>query len=837
MITRTRPNEEAFQRTWAAPEGLAGWFTAVNNSAIGNRYIISASIFFLLGGLLALLMRVQLAVSENNFLGPEIFNQLFTMHGSTMMFLVAVPILEGLAIYVLPVQLGARDLAYPRVSAFSYWIYLFGGVLFYASFLFGAVADAGWFAYPPLSSNRFSGLGLDFWLIGLGFIEFGGIAAGVELVVSILRLRTTGMSLTRMPIFAWAWLVTGFMIIIAFTTLFVASLLLELDRAFGTAFFDPRRGGTPLLWQHLFWFFGHPEVYIMFIPATGIVSSIVPVFARRRTVGYSLIVVAIVVTGFLSFGLWVHHMFATGLPDLSFSFFTAASLMIAIASGTQVFAWIATLWGRRPRLRVPLLYVLGFFFIFVLGGMTGVMVALVPFDQQVHDTYFVVAHFHYVLIGGVIFPLLAGFAYWLPKISGRMLNERLGRWGFWLSFIGFNVTFFPMHIMGFAGMPRRVYTYPASLRLDDLNLMATIGSFVLAAGLLLFFIDVGLSLKSGSSPAGSDPWGGDTLEWGTESPPPQYSHWSPPTVRSRHPLWDEPRADAGDATSTPVEAALAGQPVGWRAGLGVDALTGRPDGILPLSGPSYMPFFTAVGLLIVAIGEIAKVRSLAALGILVVVMAVARWIWPDDALLKQIRASNLEQRFGLPVILHGPRSLSGWAVVGFLVPVAVAFGNLFYSYFYIRLFSDTWPQGSLPRPDLLLPGAAFALILASAVPYRWASRALARGRWIGASACLAGGFLLGALFLGVELFALAQMGFGPQRNAYASLFYCIAGLFCLVVLIGLALNGMANLRLWKELGSREGYVPMMMGISALYSYCTAALGVAVYATIYLSPYL
>ncbi|MFP5501608.1 MAG: cbb3-type cytochrome c oxidase subunit I, partial [Candidatus Sericytochromatia bacterium] len=487
-------DDAALQATWAVPPGLLGRLAATNNQVIGKRFMLTTLAFFLIAMFLALVMRMQLAVPDNTLVGPKAYNVLFTMHGSIMMYLFIIPFLEGLAVYMLPLVIGSRDLAFPRLSAFGYWTYLLGGALFLSSFVVASPPDMGWFAYTPLSGPRYSGLGADLWLMGLGLVEVGGIAAAAELVVTILKLRAPGMSLARMPLFAWAWLVTAGMILFAFTTLFAATMLLELDRSIGTQFFSAGSGGSDLLWQHLFWFFGHPEVYIMFLPAVGMIAMIVPVMAKRPIAAYSLLVVAFVVMGFLSFGLWAHHMFTTGIPWLSLSFFTAASLAIALTTGTMVFSFVATVWGTRPQWRMPLLYAVGFVLLFVLGGMTGVMVAVVPFDLQVHDTYFIVAHFHYVIIGGVVFPILAAMHYWLPKITGRLLSERLGWWSFALIFTGFNLTFFPMHLLGLWGMPRRVYTFQAGLGLDFQNMLASAGSVVLVAGFLLFIADVARSL-------------------------------------------------------------------------------------------------------------------------------------------------------------------------------------------------------------------------------------------------------------------------------------------------------------------------------------------------------
>ena len=468
---------EELNRLWADPPGLRGQLTGVQNDKIGTRLLLTGFFFLLLGGSFdSFVMRMQLAVPNNSLVSPELYNELFTNHGTVVMFLVILPIFEGFAILLLPLLLGTREMPFPRLGAFSYWTFLLGGLLYYSSTLFQAVPNAGWFAYTPLSGLEFSpDLALDFWVLGLGVAEVAAIAAGIEIIIGVLKMRAPGMTLSRMPLFAWAVLVMAFMILFAFTTLIIASLLLELDRGFGTQFFNPERGGSSLLWQHLFWIFGHPEVYIQFVPATGVVSMIVATFARHRIVGYTWLVGALVAIGFLSFSLWAHHMFAVGLPTLVLSFFAAASMAIALPAGVQFVSWLATIWAGRPVWKTPFLFVVGFLVIFVIGGITGVMVAAPPFDQQAHDSYFVVGHLHYVLIGGVAFPIFAGVYYWFPKFTGRMLDERLGRWNFWLLFVGTNLAFFPMHIVGLLGMPRRVYTYEAGLGWEPYNLLSSIG--------------------------------------------------------------------------------------------------------------------------------------------------------------------------------------------------------------------------------------------------------------------------------------------------------------------------------------------------------------------------
>jgi cytochrome c oxidase subunit 1 len=528
--------------TWRSRPGFWGALATVDHKIIGRRYIVTAFVFLLLGGVLAMLMRWQLARPEGRVMGPDLYNQVFTMHGANMMFLFAVPVMEAMAVYLVPLMVGTRNIAFPRLNAFSYWIYLFGGILLWVSFALDMGPDIGWFGYVPLSGPQYSpGKRADIWAQMITFTEIAALAVAVEIVVTVFKQRAPGMTLDRMPLFVWAMLVTSFLVMLAMPAIMVASTALILDRLVGTHFFNPAEGGDVLLWQHLFWFFGHPEVYIIFLPATGMVSSMLPAFVRRPVFGYLGLVLSMVTIGILSFGLWVHHMFTTGLPRLGESFFTASSMAIAVPAGLQIFSWIATIWGGRPVFRTPFLFILAFFFTFILGGMTGVMVASVPFDTQVHDTYFVVAHFHYVLVGGAVFPLMAAIYYWYPKMVGRMMSERLGRWVFGLIFVGFNLAFFPMHILGLQGMPRRIYTYQTDLPWSGLNLFVSLSSVILALGFLLFFIDAVRSARRGV-PAGNNPWGAPSLEWATTSPPPAYNFARIPVVTGPSPLWEEREA-------------------------------------------------------------------------------------------------------------------------------------------------------------------------------------------------------------------------------------------------------------------------------------------------------
>jgi cytochrome c oxidase subunit 1 len=605
------------EATWYVPTGFIGWFRVVDHRTIGRRYIVTAFAFFLVAGVLAALIRLQLALPDNHLLGPDLYNQIFTVHGTAMMFLFAVPIMEAMGVYLVPLMVGARNIAFPRLNAFSYYVYLFGGTMLFVALLVNSGPDNGWFSYVPLAGPDFApGKRSDFWAQLITFTEVAGLAVAVEIVATVFKLRAPGMTINRIPLFVWAMLVTAFMVIFAMPSVVTSSTLLLLDRLVGTQFYNPAEGGDALLWQHLFWFFGHPEVYIIFVPALGMVSSIITTFTQKPTFGYQALMLSLVATGFIAFAVWVHHMFATGLPQLGLAYFTAASIVISIPTGVQIFCWIASLWRGQPRFATPLLFVIGFFITFVIGGLTGVMLAVTPFNIQVHDTFFVVAHFHYVLIGGAVFPLIGGIYYWFPKMTGRLLSERLGRINFWLLLIGFNVTFFPMHLLGFQGMPRRVYTYPAELGWGTLNMVSTLGALLLIAGGALLIVNLVRSYVSGEV-AGDNPWNADTLEWATSSPPPVYNFLHIPVVEGQNALWDR-------SAEAPVVTGIRSD---CREVLITDVMDADPVHKAEFPGPSGWPFACAVVTSAFFVGSIFTPWALPA-AIVPLAITLIGWFWP-----------------------------------------------------------------------------------------------------------------------------------------------------------------------------------------------------------------
>ena len=612
------------QEIWETAPGIYGWFATVDHKRIGVRYLCTAFFFLLLGGCEALMMRLQLAQPNLRLLSPDAYNQLFSMHGITMIFLYALPMLSGFSNFLWPLLLGSRDMAFPRLNALSYWIYLCAGIFLYVSFPLGQAPNGGWFNYVPMTAKPYDpGLNIDVFTLGIIFLGISTVVGSANFIVTVLRCRAPGMSINRLPILVWGTLTASTANLFAVPAVSLACFMLWLDRNFGTNFFAVSGGGQPLLWQHLFWVFGHPWVYALVLPAMGIVSDALPVFCRRPLVGYTLVAISTVSTMLVGFGVWVHHMFATGLPALSLSFFSAASFVIAIPSAIGVFCWIATIWTGRPRFDSPFLFFAGFVLLFVIGGVSGFMTASVALDWQLTDTYFIVAHIHYVLLGMNVFPVVGGIHFWFPKFTGRMLDERLGKWTFWVMFVGFNLAFFPMHILGLIGMPRRVYTYPGGLGFGGYNLVISIGAFIFATGVLLLLVNVARSLRSGAA-AGPNPWDAPTLEWSVPSPPPPYNFVSIPIIASRHPLWED-RLNETDERSTLGSDVLLDE---GKETLAVTAFDAEPDAIMTMPGDSLLPVILALGMSVVFGGMLVVNWWGVGAGAVIVAITLFAWFAP-----------------------------------------------------------------------------------------------------------------------------------------------------------------------------------------------------------------
>ena len=582
----------------ATYSGVWSWITTVDHKRIGTLYAVTGFLFFVLGGFEALLIRTQLAVPEGTVIEAETYNQLFTMHGLTMIFLAIMPMGAGFFNWMIPLMIGARDVAFPRLNALSYWLFLFGALLFTSSWLFGEAPGEGWFAYSPLTSEEFSpGRGMDFYILGLLMLGLSSMAAALNFAVTIINMRAPGMTMMRLPVFVWMTLIVAFLLFLALPILTVALVQLLFDRHFTTNFFTPEGGGDPILWQHLFWVFGHPEVYILILPAMGIVSEVLPTFSRKPLFGYAAIVFAGIAIGFLGWAVWSHHMFTTGLGSVQRTVFAGSTMLIGIPTGIKVFNWIATMYGGNIRFTTSMYFAVAFIATFTIGGISGVMHASPPIDTQQQDTYWIVAHLHYVLFGGAIMGIFAGIYYWFPKMTGRFLGEGLGKWHFWLTFIGMNVTFFPMHFLGTSGMPRRINTYDSGLGWDTWNMVATFGSYMLGIAILIFIVNFFRSMRTEPN-APDNPWGGPTLEWATSSPPPEHDFDVIPEVRSREPLW----YDRDHGIEKP-------QPTGEH---------------IHMPPPSYYPILIAVGVLLLAIGPLASL-AITALGVPIVIYGTWGW--------------------------------------------------------------------------------------------------------------------------------------------------------------------------------------------------------------------
>ena len=603
--------------------GLWSWVVTVDHKRIGIMYGLTAFSFFLIGGIEAMTMRLQLASSENTLVDPELFNQLFTMHALTMIFLAIMPLSAAFFNIIVPLQIGARDVAFPRLNALSYWVFLFGGLLLNAGWVFGGSPDAGWFAYANLTSEAFSaGVGMDYYVLGLLVLGVASMAAAFNFIVTIINMRAPGMTLMRMPLFTWMTFVTSFLLVLAFPVITVGLIELAFDRFAGTNFFVPQAGGDPILWQHLFWVFGHPEVYILILPAMGIVSEVLPTFSRKPLFGYSVVVLSGVFIGFMGWTVWSHHMFTVGLGPIANATFAVSTMLIAVPTGVKIFNWIATMWGGSIEFKTPMLFAIGFIILFIIGGLSGVTHASPPTDQQQQDTYYIVAHLHYVLFGGSIFGLFSGIYYWFPKITGRMLHEGLGKIHFWLMFIGMNITFGPMHWLGMDGMPRRIYTYDSSMGWDFWNLVATFGSWAIGVSMLLFLWNFFSTMRK-EKDAPADPWDGRTLEWSIPSPPPHYNFATIPTVHGRDAFWDQKYVEDAEGRPRPIPAGGAAAQPGHQEGE-------EEHHDIHMPGLSYFPIVLALGLATTATGFLIHPLVIA-LGALVSFFGIYGWAFePAD---------------------------------------------------------------------------------------------------------------------------------------------------------------------------------------------------------------
>ena len=627
---------EHLHALWERPHTLVGWLSSTDHKDIGRRYLVTAFAFLLLGGLEALALRLQLAKPDSTLLPPEAYDQMFTMHGVSMIFLYAQPILSGFANFLWPLVLGARDMAFPRLNALSYWIFLCAGIFIYSSFLIGAAPNDGWFNYVPYAAREYNpGPNMDFMSLGIIFLGISTTIGAINFVVTWMRHRAPGMSINRLPIIVWGTLTASAANIVVIPAVSLAFFLLWLDRQFNTSFFAVEAGGQPLLWQHLFWIFGHPWVYALVLPAIGLSADAIPVLARRPLVGYTPVALATVSTMAIGFGVWVHHMFATGLPGLSLSFFSGASILIAIPSAVTVFALIATIFSGKPVINTAFLFFAAFIILFVIGGVSGFMTAAIPVDWQLTDTYFVVAHIHYVLIGINVFPVVGSLYFWLPKMTGRMLGERLGRWNFWLMFAGVNIAFLPMHLTGLWGMPRRIYTYHAGMGWSALNMITTVGAFIFAVGVLLLLVNIALSLKVGAK-AGPNPWRAGTLEWATTSPPQPYNFVVIPTIASRHPLWEEDLNDTRHRSHVHRGYELSDH----HETIGTTTVDAVPDIILKMPSPSLTPLLLALALSALFVGLLLHAWWMVGAAGAAILAVLAAWLWPQAHLGERLEESE-----------------------------------------------------------------------------------------------------------------------------------------------------------------------------------------------------
>jgi cytochrome c oxidase subunit I len=756
--------------------GVLDWLTTTDHKKIAVMYGVSGLLFFLVGGLEALMLRIQLLWPNNTFLGPDWYNELFTMHGTTMIFLVLMPVgINFFGIFMVPLQIGARDVAFPRLNAASYWIFLFGGLFLHTSFILKAVPNAGWFGYANLTEPQYSpGLNIDFWMIGLQVLGISTLLNGVNMFVTIVNMRAPRMTFMRLPLFTWTILVALLLVLVAFPPLTAGLTFLMLDRWFGAHFYTATAGATPILWQHLFWLFGHPEVYIMILPAWGIVTEIVTVFSHRPLFGYPIVVYSTILIGFLSYGVWAHHMFAVGLGPVADTAFMLSSMLIAIPTGIKIFSWIATMWDGKLQVATPFLFIIAFLVQFTMGGLSGVMHATVPVDLQQTDSYFVVAHLHYVLFGGAVFALFGGLYYWWPKITGRMLDERMGKIHFWLAFIGFNTTFFPMHILGVEGMPRRIYRYAPGMGWEMWNLIATIGAFILAFSVLIFLINIIRCLRNGER-APADPWDGRTLEWSVPSPPPEYNFERRPIVHARDVLWAHKYGQEAEPPSALPEP---GGPM-TRAEKGRPPLEYAPSDDYEPPPPSIFPFLLASGLLILAIGAMVDWLRIVSMAIAVILFSAIGMGFE--------RPAFGEEQHKQPGIMSGIVDNRKLGMMAFIGSESIFFATLIATYLIYKGMSLTGPTSSGAIHPFYTIIATFILLTSSGtMVLSMEAHKRNQSRW--ALFWLVTTMVCGMLFLGNEAHEFTKAwgdGVHFNTNLFTQTYYTLVGFHGLHVTIGL----------------------------------------------------
>jgi cytochrome c oxidase subunit I len=800
--------DAAFQQPAAAParpvtlaRAVGSWITTVDHKRIGILYGVTAFVFFLGGGIEALLIRLQLARPDGHVVTAGTFNALFTMHGTTMVFLAIMPFGAALFNYLIPLMIGARDVAFPRLNALSYWIFLFGGLFLNASFLVGAPPDAGWFGYANLTTRPFSpGLSVDFWLLSLQVLGASSVIAGVNFIVTILNMRAPGMTLMRMPVFVWMTLVVQFLVVLAFPPITVGLIFLMFDRFFGTHFYDVAAGGDLHLWQHLFWIFGHPEVYILILPAFGIVSEVLPTFARKPLFAAPVVIYSGVLIGFFGFGVWSHHMFAAGMGPVADATFSIGTMLIAIPTGVKIFNWLATLWGGRIRPTAALHYAVGLIGLFTIGGLSGVMHASPPVDLQQTDSYFVVAHLHYVLIGGSLFGLFAGAYYWWPKITGRLLDERIGKLQFWVLFVGFNMTFFPQHYLGAMGMPRRIYTYAADMGWTFWNLVSSIGAFGIALAVLLFIVNALGTLRSGAV-APADPWDGRTLEWRTSSPPPAHNFDAIPPVHGRDTFWREKHGDQRERRP---------------------AMPAEEHGI-HMPAPSYWPIVAAAGILTAVVGALTHLAIVILGG---VILLVGVWAFA----LEHHRNPAHEDQTGNLGADH--RKVGMWVFLG---SECLFFGTLIATYMAYRGRSLVGPH---PHEILNIPVTSISTfdLLMSSLLMVLALAAIQRGDGTQARLWLFGTAFFGLIFLGFQAYEFTSFvheGLTLQQNLFGSTFFVLTGFHGAHVTVGvLWLLTLGVLQLRGRLGPRDA---TKVEIAGLYWHFVDIVWIVIFTLVYLVP--